>query len=122
MNWYIKVIKNYAEFSGRARRTEYWMFFLFDMIFTFIASILDTIVFGAPSVFLFLYTLFTIIPFLAVTVRRLHDTNRSGWYYFVQLIPFIGVIWYLILLCLEGTNGPNSYGEDPKNQEMYYSA
>lgn len=111
MNWYIKVIQNYALFSGRARRKEYWMFFLFNVIISMVFTIIDQIVFGLyqPQWLSNLYSLAVLVPSLAVAVRRMHDVGKSGWYI---LIP----IYNLILAVTEGDNGPNEYGEDPKNE------
>ena len=122
MKWYLDVLKKYAVFTGRARRKEYWMFTLFQIIFLVIAMGIDAITGlsaqGSPvGVFYMLYVLGTIIPSLAVVVRRLHDINKSGWMYFVILIPFIGSIWLLILMLTEGTQGDNNYGPDPKLAE-----
>lgn len=118
MNWYLQVIKKYAVFSGRARRKEYWMFFLFNIIFAVIASILDGIIGtrGESGIGMIhaLYSLFVLVPGLAVTVRRLHDTDKSGWWIFIVLIPVIGAIWLLILMMMDGTTGENKYGPNPK--------
>jgi uncharacterized membrane protein YhaH (DUF805 family) len=115
VNWYLAVLKNYAGFSGRARRTEYWMFFLFNFIISTVLNILYRST--GSNIFLIislLYSLAVLIPGLAVAVRRLHDTNRSGWWIFIALIPFVGFIWLIVLFCLEGTRGSNQYGPDPK--------
>ena len=122
MEWYLKVMRNYANFNGRARRKEYWMFFLFNMIFAIAAVIADNIIgftFGETGygVFYILYALAVFIPGLAVTVRRLHDTGKSGWFYFIVLIPIIGWIWLLVLLCTDGNYGNNEYGSNPKDLE-----
>jgi uncharacterized membrane protein YhaH (DUF805 family) len=119
MNWYTSVLKKYAVFSGRARRKEYWMFFLFNVIFLIVALILDnvlgtTIGNAGYGLFYFLYALAILLPSLAVGVRRLHDTGRSGWWFFIGLIPIIGGIWLLVLFCIEGTPGENTYGPNPK--------
>lgn len=118
--WYKKVVfENYANFNGRARRSEYWYFVLFNMIFAIMAMILDNLL-GLnfdpiPYGWLYLiYALALFLPGLSVAVRRLHDLNKSGWFMFIVLIPIIGSIWLLVLFCTEGTSGPNSYGEDPK--------
>lgn len=129
MKWYLKVLKNYATFSGRARRKEFWMFVLFNLIFFIIAMILDNILgttfkietgFGTQSlpygyVYL-LYALFVLVPSLAVDFRRLHDTGRSGWWLLIALIPFVGGIWLLVLFCLDSIPGDNFYGPNPKNE------
>ncbi|WP_415327168.1 DUF805 domain-containing protein [Chryseobacterium sp. MMS23-Vi53] len=120
MKWYLKVLKQYADFSGRARRTEYWMYVLFNIIFAIVAIILDNVL-GlkfTPEIpygyIYFLYAIATLIPGLAVSVRRLHDVDKSGWFILISLIPIIGGIWLLILNATEGTHGRNQYGEDPK--------
>ena len=119
MNWYLTVVKNYAGFSGRARRKEYWMFLLFNMIFAFVAAIIDNVV-GTASpelgygVFYGLYTLAMFIPGIAVMVRRLHDVGKSGWMYFIVFIPFVGAIWLLVLLLTDSDAGENQYGRNPK--------
>jgi len=109
MNWYLKVLKQYADFNGRARRKEYWMFLLFNI--TIIFSLL-ALIFGLQIRFLsivyLIYALGTLIPSIAVGVRRMHDVGKSGWY---LLIP----IYSLILVCTDGEKGVNQYGSDPKN-------
>ncbi len=101
MSWYIKVLKNYAVFSGRARRKEYWMFVLFNVIFAVVLIIIDLIT-GLYSksagigLFTSIYSLAVLIPTIAVSVRRLHDTNHSGWWYFIGLIPLAGPIILLV--------------------------
>jgi len=123
MSWYIKVLKNYAVFSGRARRKEYWMFILFNFIFGLVASFIDLgiglltfAVFGLGLLYI-LYTLAVFVPGLAVSVRRLHDVGKSGWYYLIILIPIAGPIWLLVLLCTDSQPGDNKYGPNPKEEE-----
>jgi len=111
MKHYLKVLQNYANFSGRANREEYWMFVLFNLIFSFAAMALDALL-GFPVLTL-LYTLGIIIPSIAVAVRRLHDTNKSGAYILIGFIPLIGGIWLLVLMIMEGDRGENDYGPDP---------
>ena len=122
MNWYLKVIRNYANFNGRARRKEYWIFALLNFVFSIIAMLLD----GALGLEKFspdvspLYSLFwaaTLVPTLAVTVRRLHDTGRSGWYFFVALIPIIGGLWLFVMTVMDGDPYDNAYGPNPKEAE-----
>jgi uncharacterized membrane protein YhaH (DUF805 family) len=132
MNWMILPYKRYFDFSGRSRRMEYWMFSLLWVIIAvvFDASIFATMPsaealqsgatmgsFGVAGMILGLLGLASFIPSLAVTVRRLHDTNRSGWWWFIQLIPLIGFIVMLVFLVSDGTPGPNDYGPDPKGGE-----
>ena len=119
MNWYLKVLKQYADFSGRARRKEYWMFTLFNVIFAIIVIILDQVLgltFGRlPYGILYLiYVLAVFIPGLAVAVRRLHDVGKSGWMFFIALIPLIGAIWLLVLFLTDSNPGENQYGANPK--------
>lgn len=118
--WYKKVVfENYANFSGRARRSEYWFFVLFNMIFAICAMVLDNLL-GLNfdpipyGWFYISYVLAVFIPGLAVAVRRLHDVNKSGWFFFIVLVPIIGSIWLLVLFFSDGTTGKNNYGEDPK--------
>lgn len=115
MNWYLAVLKNYVGFSGRARRTEYWMFALFHIIVAFVLY-LPFIATQEPALasLYFIYVLATLLPALAVTVRRLHDTGRSGWWYLISLVPLVGGIILLVFLVSAGATGSNSYGEDPK--------
>ncbi|CEJ71770.1 Inner membrane protein YhaI [Chryseobacterium oranimense G311] len=120
MKWYLKVLKQYADFTGRARRTEYWMFVLFNMIFAIAAAVLDNLL-GLkftpeiPYGFIYLiYGLATFIPGLAVMVRRLHDVDKSGWWFLISFIPIIGTIWIIVLLATDGTPGTNQYGVNPK--------
>lgn len=135
MQWYLKVLKNYVTFSGRARRKEYWMF-------TLINGIIGLVIYGAaiatstmatintpygptttitsfsPLFYVyFIYILATALPSLAVFFRRLHDTNRSGWWFFIGILPLVGVIVLLIFMVSAGTEGPNDYGSDPLEED-----
>jgi uncharacterized membrane protein YhaH (DUF805 family) len=119
MNWYLAVLKKYAVFSGRARRKEYWMFVLFNLIFAIVAMILDNILKTAIEgsgygLIYIVYTLAVLLPGLGVSVRRLHDVGKSGWFLFIALIPIIGAIWLLVLMCTDGNPGKNEYGTNPK--------
>lgn len=130
MKYYVHVLKNYANFSGRARRSEYWYFVLFNIIASILVMLIDNMLGTTISItgaygevlalpygyIFFLYTFLVLLPGLAVSVRRLHDVNKSGWFYLICLIPLIGSIWLLVLFCTEGDNGPNQYGPDPKGQ------
>ena len=107
MKWYLKVLKQYGNFSGRARRKEYWMFVLFNVIFSTIATLIS------PKLYVF-YTLAILIPNLAVVVRRLHDVGKSGWMCLIALIPLIGAIWLLFLMLTDSNSGKNKYGANPK--------
>ena len=111
--WYLKVVKdNFANFQGRARRQEYWMFILFNSLFAFAALLLDGLL-GLGFLYA-LYALAMFIPSTAVAVRRLHDTGKSGWWLLIVLVPIIGSIWFLVLLCTDSENGANSFGPSPK--------
>ena len=107
MEWYLKVLKQYGDFSGRARRKEYWMFVLFNIIFSSIATLISLKIYT-------IYTIAVLIPNLAVSVRRLHDVGKSGWMCFIALIPLIGTIWLLILMLSDSNPGKNEYGVNPK--------
>lgn len=113
MNWYLEVLKKYAVFSGRARRTEYWMFFLFNFIISFVLAFIEGIV-GGPGIIGLLYSLAVLIPGIAVSVRRLHDTNRSGWWLLIGLVPLIGAIVLLVFMVQDSQQGDNHYGPNPK--------
>lgn len=123
MNWYLQVLKKYTVFSGRARRREYWLFVLFNMIFSVVAMILDNTfgmtILGFPyGIITFIYSLAVIIPGLAVVVRRLHDVGKSGWMIFISLIPIVGAIWLLVLMVTEGNTGDNEYGSRTKDEQI----
>jgi uncharacterized membrane protein YhaH (DUF805 family) len=98
MEWYLKVVRdNYANFNGRATRQEYWMFTLFNGVFSMMVTIVGiNLGIGYLSI---LYSLAVLIPGFAVAVRRLHDVNKSGWWLLIMLIPLFGIIWLLVLMC-----------------------
>jgi uncharacterized membrane protein YhaH (DUF805 family) len=119
MNWYLKVLKQYADFSGRARRKEFWMFALFNLIFMIAAMMLDkmfgfTIGILPYGVLYLMYALALFIPGLAVAVRRLHDIGKSGLMILLVFIPFVGAIWLLVLFVMDSEAGENEYGANPK--------
>jgi uncharacterized membrane protein YhaH (DUF805 family) len=120
MQWYLKVLKQYADFAGRARRTEFWMFTLFSAIISIVLGLLDSLlglafVEGTMSGWLgMLYALAVLLPSLAVTVRRLHDTSRSGWWVLIGLVPIVGGIVLIVFCAMPGNMGANAYGPDPK--------
>jgi len=127
MEWMLMPLKRYADFSGRSRRKEYWMFILFVVLASFALSLVLTLlglsadeegslfgVGGAMLIILLLFALGVIIPSIAVQVRRFHDQDKSGWFVLLNLIPYLGGIIVLVFMCLEGTRGPNRYGADPK--------
>lgn len=112
MNWYIQAIKNYFDFSGRARRKEYWMFSIISAVITLLLSIIDSLL--GIQLLTSLYSLFVLIPNLSVSFRRIHDIDKSAWWFLISLIPVIGAIVLLIFSILPGTIGANKYGDDPK--------
>ncbi len=133
MNWMTLPLKRYAQFSGRSRPTEYWMYVLFLLLCMIGLGIVESMLGlgstrdwayrngwnmgagaaheGGPLIGLF--ALATFIPSIAVAVRRLHDTDRSGWWMLLAFLPLIGAVWLLILMVLGGTRGPNRFGQDP---------
>lgn len=114
MQWYLSVLKNYVGFSGRARRKEYWMFILINAIVGAIINVIQLIL-GLELPYLsMLYLLATFLPVLALAIRRLHDTDRSGAWALLFFVPFIGWLVLLVFFCTEGTSGSNRYGNDPK--------
>jgi len=118
MNWYIEVLKKYAVFNGRARRKEYWYFFLFNIIISIVLAIIDGMTgsFGTGAGLLgIIYSLAILIPGIAVSVRRLHDTDRTGWWLLIGLIPLIGVIVLLVFMVQDSNPDENQYGSNPKS-------
>jgi uncharacterized membrane protein YhaH (DUF805 family) len=113
VNWYTAVIKNYTGFSGRARRTEYWMFFLINAIIAVVLDVIGLII-RVGTIIGLIYALLVLIPSLAVGTRRLHDTGRSGWWQLIALIPLIGTIILIVFFATEGEPGDNAYGPNPK--------
>ena len=128
MQWYLKVLKQYADFSGRARRTEFWMFVLFNFIASVVLSIIDSLFgFGGydPTTGIYysgilstIYALAVLIPSLAVGARRLHDTGRTGWWQLLLLLPIVGIIVLIVFWAIEGEPQANQYGPNPKQMAM----
>ena len=119
MSYYLEALKKYAVFSGRSRRMEYWFFVLFNLIVAFVLALIDMLIgtFSAVQnigLLSGIYSLAVLIPTLAVTVRRLHDIDRSGWWILINLIPLVGAIVLLVFSLLPGTPGSNRFGPDPK--------
>jgi uncharacterized membrane protein YhaH (DUF805 family) len=124
MNWYLSVLGNYAKFTGRARRSEFWYFQLFNFIFLIVAAILDNLFgtnfdmgYGVASpygIIYLIYSLVVFLPSLAVSVRRLHDVGKSGWMLLVSFIPLVGAIWLIVLAVTDSQPGSNKWGENPK--------
>ena len=123
--YYINIVKgtytNFkGSFEGRARREEYWFFILFNWIVGFLIGFIDGIldteidaVIYSIGLFGTLYNLAVLLPSIALATRRMHDINKSGWWQLLVLLPIVGWIWFFILTVLEGTRGPNRFGEDP---------
>lgn len=137
MYWYLKCLRQYVDFKGRARRKEYWMFFLFNLIFGIVTSFIDVMI--GWKVVSSLYSIAVFLPGLALFVRRLHDIGKSGWWFFVpfvfafvggllgitvpnSIIPavivmIVGIVLPLYWACLDGEGGSNQWGPDPKAEE-----
>jgi len=119
VNWFITAVKKYATFSGRSQRSEYWYFLLFYLIIYVVLAIIDGVT-GSYSMqagiglLTGILSLALFLPSLAVTVRRLHDTDRSGWWILIGLIPLIGGIILIVFLAQDSTAGANRFGENPK--------
>jgi uncharacterized membrane protein YhaH (DUF805 family) len=119
MNWYIDALKKYATFGGRARRKEYWYFTLFNIIVFVILGVIDFLtgnfsVADGTGLLGGIYSLAVLIPSIAVTFRRLHDTGRSGWWLLIGFVPLIGVIALLVFMVLGSKEEENEYGPSPK--------
>jgi len=118
MNWYLEVLRKYATFSGRARRKEYWMFTLVHVLVTLVLMASSGLIGTVGALLYMLYVLGTIVPSIALTVRRLQDQDKEWPWIFVAFIPFIGSIWLIILMATEGTKGENRFGLDPKENSF----
>jgi uncharacterized membrane protein YhaH (DUF805 family) len=122
MHWFVLCLKKYAVFSGRARRAEYWYFSLFCILFSVGLSVIEMVAFGVDSMdphqvaLSAIFGLAVTIPSLAVSVRRLHDIDKSGWWFLLHLVVLVGTIILLIWACKSGNIGPNRFGEDPKEE------
>lgn len=118
MHWYLDAMRKYFVFDGRSQREAFWYFTLVNSVFAIIAAITDSILgitFGDSPYGLisFLYLLAVLCPSLALSVRRLHDIDKSAWYILLAMIPVVGPIWLLVLYCQRGTGGDNRFGLDP---------
>lgn len=125
MSWYLSVLKQYAVFQGRSRRKEYWMFFLFNTIINFLLIVLhmalmEDVTFYQRGFAMFpiysIYSLAVFLPVLGVSIRRLHDIGKGGWWVLLNFIPVIGNIWFIVLMCMDGSPGENEYGPNPKEE------
>ena len=128
MEWATLPLKRYAEFTGRSRRKEYWMFTLLAIGIYIVASILDRIagmngmIAGRYGPITVLVALGLLVPSLAVSIRRLHDSDRSGWWLLLGLVPMVGEIIVLVFMVLKGTRGATRFGADPKAGEVLLKA
>jgi uncharacterized membrane protein YhaH (DUF805 family) len=118
MNGYTTVMRRYFEISGRSSRSEFWMFVLVYFIIQIIAVVIDVSVLGqpfgeSPGIVSSVVTLVHFIPSITAGIRRLHDTDRSGWWILIIFVPLIGIVWLIVLYCFEGTRGSNNYGPPP---------
>ncbi len=113
MNWYLKGLRNYADFSGRAQRMEYWMFVLFSFIFTIVLIIIESFL-GLEGEISGLFALAMMIPSSAVTFRRFHDTDHSGWWFLIWMVPIIGTIIFLVFMVQDSQTYENRFGPNPK--------
>jgi uncharacterized membrane protein YhaH (DUF805 family) len=116
MSWYFAVLKKFATFSGRARRKEFWYFTLFNFIVMILLSFLDGILasMGIFPILSVVYGVAVILPSIGVSIRRLHDTGRSGWWVFISVIPLIGAIIYIVFMAQDSKPEANQYGVNPK--------
>jgi uncharacterized membrane protein YhaH (DUF805 family) len=114
MNHYLAVLKKYAVFKGRATRSEYWFFVLFNFIISIVLGIVANLIGDVWNILGMVYGLFVLLPGLGVLVRRLHDVGKSFWMIFVSLIPIIGIIWLFVLMVTDSNPGENKYGSNPK--------
>ena len=130
---FVGVFKRWNDFKGRSRRREYWMFTLYNTAIVILLSILDNLLFKktvtnaydsslmmttATPILSGLYGLISFVPSLALSIRRMHDTNRSGWFLLLNLIPFVGPIIVLVFAATDGTPGTNKWGNDPKGRNQ----
>jgi len=119
MNWYLKVLKNYVGFNGRAQRAEFWYFTLFNFLAVLALTFVDALIGtysaeGGLGLISSIYLLGVMLPGIAVAIRRLHDTNRSGWWYLLILVPLIGAIVLIVFFVQDSSPGTNEYGPSPK--------
>ena len=121
---YVKGIKNWKRWDGRTRRRDYWLYsicnYLIALAAVSLAMLMSFLELTTLSVFAWIaavgYCFLQAVPTIAITIRRLHDTNRGGLYYFISCIPYIGSIWFFVLMVLKGTPGRNKFGPDPKDE------
>jgi uncharacterized membrane protein YhaH (DUF805 family) len=112
INYYTGVLKNYVGFEGRARRAEFWQFVLVNFVISVALDVVGLVT--KLTILAAIYGLAVFLPGLAATVRRLHDTSKSGWWILIAFVPVVGIIALIVLLCLDSTPGPNAHGPNPK--------
>ncbi len=122
MSWFIEALKKYAVFSGRSRRKEYWYFVLFVVIISIVLGMIDGLLgtyhrSTGAGLLSSIFSLAVLIPSIAVSVRRLHDIDRTGWWVLISLVPLVGWIVLLVFHLQDSTPGPNRYGPNPKSTE-----
>lgn len=119
MEWYLKALRQYADFHGRARRKEYWMFNLFFLLFTLLLGFTSTFIGGDSGLFgiaiIVIWLLIHFIPIVSVTVRRLHDMGQSGWWYLLSFVPLGGIVLFVFTV-LDSQPHTNKWGPSPKYQ------
>ena len=117
MRWYLAALRKYAVLRGRTKRREYWMFAAVHVLLSLLMILVDSAAFGfdaaGPQLFSAVYGLALLVPSFTAAVRRLHDTNKSGWWCLIALVPIIGGIGLVVLLAIDGTHGTNHFGPDP---------
>lgn len=115
LDYYLNALKfKYADFNGRARRSEFWYYVLCNYIVIFLLALVASAIGEGGFVIVLIYGLAIIVPSFAMVVRRLHDVGKSGWFYFIAFIPLIGGIWLFVLECTDSDYGENQYGPNPK--------
>lgn len=112
-DYFVDVFKKYAVFNGRSRRAEYWYFALFSTIISILLEIISFFVLK-NLIIVYLYDLAVLIPGLAVSIRRIHDIGKSGWFILINLIPIVGFIIWIVYLATDSQPGENKYGQNPK--------
>jgi len=113
INSYLDTLKKYAVFDGRARRSEFWYFGLFNFVISIVLSLVEGLV-GSPGIVAGIFALAVLLPGIGVSIRRLHDTNRSGWWILIAFVPFIGVIVLLVFMVQDSQSEDNAFGPNPK--------
>ena len=114
MNFYVDAWKKFADFGGRSRRKEFWMFWLINMVINWVLTLLTAKLGIVGTIFTGVFGLAILVPSLAVAIRRMHDIGKSGWWICINFIPIIGTIWYIILAAKDSEVNSNQWGACPK--------